>query len=49
VASIIGEPGVNLGRADAILKRLYYEGVPAVDKRGWMNYVALALEKARGE
>jgi tetratricopeptide (TPR) repeat protein len=49
VASVGGEPEVNLGRADSILKRLYGEGVMPPDKRGWMDDVASALEKVKGE
>jgi hypothetical protein len=49
VASVGGEPDVNLGRADGILKRLYGEGVLLPDKRHWMDDVGSALEKVRGE
>jgi hypothetical protein len=40
---------VNLGRADAILKRLYGKGALPPDKKDWMDDVASALEKVKGE
>jgi tetratricopeptide (TPR) repeat protein len=49
VASTGGEPGVNLARADAILKHLYAAGALPPDKKGWVDDVASALEKVRGE
>ena len=49
VASTGGEPDVNLARADAILKRLYGAGELPPDKRGWMDDVASAREKIKGE
>jgi tetratricopeptide (TPR) repeat protein len=49
VASIGGEPEVNLSRADAILKRLYGQGALPPDKKGWMDDVASALGKVRDE
>jgi tetratricopeptide (TPR) repeat protein len=49
VASVGGESSVNLGRADAILKRLYGGGVLPPDKRRWMDDVSSALEKVNGE
>jgi predicted negative regulator of RcsB-dependent stress response len=49
VASIGGEPEVNLARADAILRHLYGEGALPPDKKGWMDDVASALGKVRDE
>jgi tetratricopeptide (TPR) repeat protein len=49
VASTGGEPEVNLARADAILKHLYGAGELPPDKRGWIDDVASALEKVKGE
>jgi tetratricopeptide (TPR) repeat protein len=49
VASIGGEPEVNLARADAILKHLYGQGALPPDKKGWMDDVASALGKVRDE
>jgi tetratricopeptide (TPR) repeat protein len=49
VASTGGEPEVNLARAEAILKRLDSAGALPPDKRSWMDYVASALEKLKGE
>jgi hypothetical protein len=49
VAGVGGEPEVNLGRADGILKRLYGERVLPPDKRQWMDDVGSALEKVKGE